>query len=121
MRTLPKFVANGLTGVLSLFLLFSSTVACWAQLVHPMAAEACCAHGACKRVPGQPARSSCQTNPANLGQFVPPIISSTQVTFAAGSFVDVDLDVPAVHIAPVPRPIDYSPPKLFLTYSSFLI
>ncbi len=118
MRVLPRTASHGLTAVLSLLLLFSNSIACWAQLTHPMSEEKCCAQGACKRMP---ARSSCQTDAVNPEQFVPPVVSTAQVTLVAGSMVGFDLDIPAVRIAPTPHPIEYSPPDLFLIHSSFLI
>jgi hypothetical protein len=121
MRILPKLGRYGLTGVLSLLLLFSNAVACWAQLVHPMSPDECCAHSACKRMPGQPARSSCQANDADAGQFVAPVVLSSDFSLAALDFVCGEFEASAIRFAAVPRSIDYSPPQLFLLHSSLLI
>ena len=116
-RVLPKFVVRELTVVLSLLLLFSATVVCWAQLVHPMLAADCCSHGDCKKMPPG---SSCRRAPVNPVQSVPAVVTPGPVTLAQVEFVSAEPAPPIT--TPYLQPfINYSPPDLFLVHSSFLI
>jgi len=101
--------------------LFSSNFACWSQLLQPTSPEECCAKNGCKRMPGQPAHSSCRITPASTERIAPPVVSAVPVPQMTRVSVDVELDLRVSHFVPVHRPADHSPPDLFLSHSSFLI
>lgn len=112
-----------LTAVLSLLLLLlSGNFACWSQLLHPVAPEECCAKGSCKRMPGQPAHSSCHAKPANSDRVTPAQSDSitSPVRLVASSEVTRLTALPA-SASSASRPVPYSPPDLYLIHASFLI
>jgi hypothetical protein len=121
MGVLPKLSHHVFTAVLSVLLLFSSNFACWSQLLQPTTPEECCAKNGCKRMPGQPAHSSCRITPASTERLTPPVVSPVPVPQMTRVSVDVALDPLVARFVPENRPADHSPPDLFLSHSSLLI
>jgi len=110
MRKLSKIACWALMAVFFGMVFCSGVFACSTP-------HECCSKGGCKRMP---ARSSCDLKPVGTDRVTVP-----DDTALVAPVVDALVELPASRVpvrrVPVDRTVPYSPPHLFLIYSSLLI